>query len=116
MSFFPNAHRPIIEGGRFTSVQGDAHFHVGDENARTHRGLDILHRHVAASAFYERPNESIPRNATLRHDLPSSQTSRSGFEAQKAASRSSFGYTVQLVRESLRSHKQSQRPSQRRDS
>ncbi|KAF8175135.1 hypothetical protein BJ912DRAFT_38941 [Pholiota molesta] len=57
---FNRAYQPVIEGGQFTSVQGDAHFHTGDPKASSNRGLDLLHQNVAAGAFYDAAERGDP--------------------------------------------------------
>ncbi|KAF8178713.1 hypothetical protein BJ912DRAFT_1146197 [Pholiota molesta] len=57
---FNRAYQPVIEGGQFTSVQGDAHFHTGDPRASSNRGLDLLQQNVAAGAFYDAAERGDP--------------------------------------------------------
>ncbi|KAF8172129.1 hypothetical protein BJ912DRAFT_105163 [Pholiota molesta] len=51
--FHRTSHKTVIEGGQFSNVQGDAHFHTGDLKASSSRGLDLLHQNVTAGAFYD---------------------------------------------------------------
>ncbi|KAF8956624.1 hypothetical protein BDZ97DRAFT_158260 [Flammula alnicola] len=64
---FSHANKPTIEGGTFSVVHGDAHFHSHPLDTHAmERGLDTLRQHIAPGAFHNSDERYDPPKCHLR--------------------------------------------------